>query len=170
MQLLRFALGQTGAATTVVATSSPQHQRSLQALGASSWVSRADQGNTNALKAASPDAAGYDAIIDCVGAAAEQPQILAALREDGPRLFAEVFTGAQPTVPEGVDHKVIFGVMMFKMDGDANPLSYMTTLFDEGKYRLPVKVEIVGKGYDAIGEGIQTLYTGVSGTKLVVSL
>ncbi|KAJ4387274.1 hypothetical protein N0V93_007863 [Gnomoniopsis smithogilvyi] len=166
VQLLRFALGKS---VTVVTTSSPQHHSSLQAIGASSCIARADQGNVDVLKAASPDAAGYDALIDCVGAVAEQPQILDALKDGGKKLFAQVHTGAQIKVPEGVNHEVVWGMNIFDTDGGENTMPYLATLFNEGKLQLPIKVD-VGKGYDAIGKGIERLHNGVSGIKLVVSL
>lgn len=167
VQLLRFALGKSA---TIVATSSPRHHSSLQSIGASSCVARADQGNVDTLKAASPVVAGYDALIDCVGAVGEQPEILQALKQDGKKLFAEIFTGAQPRIPEGVTHKTVYGLNIFDTDGGVKSLPYLASLFDDGKLQLPVKVEVVGRGYDAIGTGIEKMHTGVSGTKLVVSL
>lgn len=167
VQLLRLSLGPSA---TIIFTSSPQHHQFLQTLGASSGIARADQGNVEVLKAASPGADGYDAIIDCVSAADEQPQIFDALRSDGPKLFAKIFTGSQLHVPEGVHSSTIFGTQIFGTDGGTDTFSYITDLFARGNYKLPVKVEVVGEGYDAIAKGIEQLRTGVSGTKLVVSL
>lgn len=165
--MLRFALGESA---TIIATSSPQHHDSLQAIGASSCIARADQGNVDVLKTASPHAAGYDAVMDCVRAVVEQPQILEALRQDGPKLFGEVYTNSHPKVPEGVVHKAVSGADLLETDDGVNAYPYLASLIDEGKIKLPLKIEVVGKSYEAIGEGIAKLHAGVSGTKLVVSL
>lgn len=167
VQLLRFALGKSA---TIVATSSPQHHASLQAIGASSCVPRARQGDVEALKAASPDGTGYDAFIDCVGAVEGQPQIFEALKKGGRRLFAEIYTGVQVKVPDGVYHQRVNSTDIFDTNGGVKSLPYLAALFDEGNLQLPVKIEVVGEGYDAIGKGIEKLRRGVSGTKLVVSL
>lgn len=167
VQLLRFALGKSA---TIVATSSPQHHSTLQAIGASSCIARADQGNVDVLKAASPHAAGYDAVLDCVKAVEEQPQILEALKQDGPKLFGEVYTDSHPKVPEGVTHKVVSGADLLETDNGVNAYPYLASLLDDGKIKLPLKIEVVGKGYEAIGEGIAKLHIGVSGTKLVASI
>lgn len=165
--MLRFALGKTA---TIVATSSPQHHSSLQAIGASSCIARVDQGDVNALKAASPNAAGYDAVMDCVGAVEQQPQILEALKEDGPKLFGEVFTNSQLKVPEGITHKVVSGADLLDTDDGVNAYPYLVQLIEEGKIKIPLEIEVVGKGYEAIADGIAKLHAGVSGTKLVASL
>ncbi|KAJ4410993.1 hypothetical protein N0V82_009097 [Gnomoniopsis sp. IMI 355080] len=167
VQLLRFALGKSA---TIVATTSPQHHTSLQAIGASGCVPRARQGDVKVLKAASPDGAGYDALIDCVGAVEGQPQIFEALKEGGRRMFAEIYTGAQIKVPGGVNHQSVYSVNIFDADGGEKSMAYLAALFDEGKLQLPVKIEVVGQGFDAIGKGIEKLRGGVSGTKLVASL
>lgn len=165
--MLRFALGESA---TIVATSSSQHHSSLQAIGASSCIARADQGNVDVLKVASRHAAGYDAVMDCVGAVEEQPHILEALKENGPKLFGEVFTGSQPKVPESVAHKVVSGADLLETDDGVNAYPYLASLIDDGRIKLPLKIETVGKGYEAIGEGIAKLHAGVSGTKLVASI
>lgn len=46
----------------------------------------------------------------------------------------------------------------------------LATLVQNGKYRLPLKIEIVGKGFETIERGLDKLMKGVSGTKYVVSL
>lgn len=166
IQMLRFALGKTA---TIVATSSPQHHSSLQAIGVTHCIARADQGNVSVLKAASPQAAGYDAVMDCVGAVEGQPQILEALRQNGPKLFGEVYTGSHPKVTEGITHKVVSGADLLETDG-VKAYPYLASLIDEGKIKLPLKIQVVGKGYEAIGEGIAKLHAGVSGTKLVASV
>lgn len=167
VQMLRFALGKTA---TIVATSSPQHHSSLQAIGASSCIARVDQGDVNALKVASPNAAGYDAVMDCVGAVEQQPQILEALKEDGPKLFGEVFTNANPKVPGGVNHKVVSGADLLDTDDGKDAYPYLVRLIEEGNIEIPLKIEVFGKGYEAIAKAIEKLHAGVSGTKLVASL
>ena len=46
----------------------------------------------------------------------------------------------------------------------------LADLYQSGKYKLPVKVEVTGKGLDAIEPGLGRLMKGVSGCKYVVSL
>lgn len=48
-------------------------------------------------------------------------------------------------------------------------MKYLTRLLEEGKYKLPVKVEMVGNGLQVIEENLDKVMK-VSGTKLVVSL
>jgi hypothetical protein len=49
-------------------------------------------------------------------------------------------------------------------------MSGLASLIESGKYKLPVKVEVIGKGFDTIEQGLDKLMKGVSGTKYVVSL
>ncbi|KAF3763365.1 putative quinone oxidoreductase [Cryphonectria parasitica EP155] len=169
IQLLRRALGTSA---TIVATSSPQHHGFLtKELGASTCIARADQSNVDILKGTTPGGAGFDAVLDCVGAVVEQPQILEALRADGPKLFSEVVTGlAEVSVPQGTKHAKVLGMQVFQTDGGADVISYATKLLESGEQKLPVKIEVVGTGLDAVEGGIQKLMKGVSRTKMVVTI
>lgn len=89
----------------------------------------------------------------------------------GPKYFAEVATGQNvKDVPADVKHSLVFGRQLFGAPGGASALAVLGKLVDEGKYKLPVPVTVVGKGFEAIGQGLETLKDGVSGTKLVVTL
>lgn len=169
IQLLRMALGPSA---TIVATSSPQHHGLLTAgLGASGCIARAEQGNAEIVKAASPGGAGFDAIIDCVGAVAQQAQLFDALRSDGPKILSEIVTTTRTTpTPDGIKYVRIMGAQTIQTDGGSNAMPYIANLIEEGKYKLPIKVEVVGEGLESIEGGIEKLEQGVSGTKLVVTI
>jgi hypothetical protein len=55
------------------------------------------------------------------------------------------------------------------LDENPNAMKYLSKLLDEDKYKLPLKVEVVGKGFQAIETGLEKIMK-TSGTKLVVSL
>lgn len=52
------------------------------------------------------------------------------------------------------------------MDAMAN----LADLAEEGKFKLPLEVEVVGKGLEDVSGGLDRLKKGVSGVKLVVAL
>lgn len=62
-------------------------------------------------------------------------------------------------------------MQLFK-DTDRSTRGYelLGELLEEGKYKLPVEVEVVGKGWEAVEGGVEKLSKGVSRTKLVVSV
>lgn len=122
------------------------------------------------IKAATPDGKGVDSIVDAVASGAAQPGIYDTLRPDGPRTVGEVFTGPNTEVPDGVKRTVAFGRNMFEPPGGVNAMRALGTLLEEGKYKVPSQVQVVGKGFEKIAEGLETLKAGVSGTKLVVSV
>lgn len=49
-------------------------------------------------------------------------------------------------------------------------MGYLAQLVEEGKFKHPVKVEVVGKGLESIENGLERLMRGTSNTKFVVSL
>lgn len=163
IQLLRLALP----SIHIVATSSTQHHTHLKTLGASECLDRSAQDDSAALKAAIPDGAGFDAIIDAVGAGISSPTVYAALRDEGPRLCAAVVTGPPATFPAGVQGTLVGGQDFLDAEKEAMP--YLARLVDEGKYTLPVRVEVLGKGWDAVDVGLAKYPAGVSGAKMVVS-
>lgn len=166
IQILRLALP----SATILATSSAPHHDRLVALGATSCFERSAHDGPAAIVAASPGGKGVDAILDVVAAAASQPNVFDALSSDGPRVYSQVYTGDNVQAPEGVNAAVSFGRQIFGEPGGLEAMSTLVRLIEEGKYKLPVKVEIVGKGFEAIPAGLDRLMKGVSGTKLVVSL
>ncbi len=93
-------------------------------------------------------------IIDAVASGAAQTSIFDALRADGPKEYAEVATGAQFQVPEGIKRHVVFGRTVFEKPGGANIMPAFSELVSEGKYKIPVQLKNVGSGFEAIGEGV----------------
>ncbi|KAL3488179.1 chaperonin 10-like protein [Aspergillus germanicus] len=166
IQLLRQALPDA----TILTTSSAQHHAHLLSLGATECFERSAQDDPSTILAATANGAGVDAILDAVGAAAGQPAVFSALNSTGPRLYSQVATGATVAILEDVSATVIRGPELFARPEGDKLLPGLAELLESGKYRLPVRVEVVGKGFDAIEPGLRRLQGGVSGTKLVVSL
>jgi NADPH:quinone reductase-like Zn-dependent oxidoreductase len=148
IQLLRLALPSAKILTT---SSAKHHERST---------------DEDTIKAATPGGLGVDAILDAVGAAASQPTIFAVLNSTGPKLYSQVMTGSDIKPPDGINQTVVFGRQIFGANGGMNAMPGLASLVESGKFKLPVKVEVVGKGLDSIDK----LMKCVSGTKYVVSL
>lgn len=149
IQLLRLALP----SATILATSSAKHHAHLVSLGATKCFERSAQDDTSAIKAATPGGSGVDAILDAVTAAASQPA---------------VFTALNPT--EGISSTAMNAVQIFDTKGGMAAMPSLTRLVESGNYKLPVKVEVLGKGFDAIEQSLEKLKEGISGAKYVVSL
>lgn len=135
-------------------------------------------------------AAGVDAIVDAVGAveaAGEEGRraFFGLLRPGGARAFAAVATTTRhklAELPEGVRGIMVVGRMAFLDGGDGSGqgaggkrgvgvMGRLTALVEEGKFALPVGVEIAGSVFEAIRDGLQRLRVeGVSGVRLVVRL
>lgn len=166
IQLLRMALP----SATILTTSSPQHHERLLVLGATKCFDRSAQEDRSAIRAATLDGAGVDAILDAVAASAAQPSIFSALNSTGLKLVSHPITGQNPQTLDGVQIKAVMGRPVFGSKGGHAAMSALTGLVESGKYKLPTKIEVVGKGLDAISSGLDRLMKGVSGTKFVVSL
>ena len=166
IQLLRLALP----SATILTTSSGKHHAHLVSLGATKCFERSAQEDTSAIKAATPDGSGVDAILDAVAAAASQPAVFTALNPTGPKTYSHVFTGQSVEAPEGIASTAMNAVQIFGTKGGMAAMPSLTSLVQSGKYRLPIKVEILGRGFDAIEQGLDKLKEGISGTKYVVSL
>ena len=166
IQLLRLALP----AASILTTSSAEHHAHLISLGATKCFDRSAQKDTSSIKAATPGDSGVDAILDAVTAAATQPAVFTALNPKGPKIYAHPVTGQNVEVPEGVESTGIFGQQILGAKGGMNAMPGLASLVQSGKYKLPVKAEVLGKGFNAIEQGLDKLMKGVSGTKYVVSL
>lgn len=165
IQLLRLALPDA----TILATSSPKHNELVTSHGATAVINYKSTNLVEEIKKASPNGEGVEAILDAVNGVQIEPSLLQVLT--GPKYFAEVATGYNvKDVPADVKHSVVIGTDLFNAPGGKSALAVLGKLVDEGKYKLPVPVTVVGKGFDAIGQGLKTLKDGVSGTKLVVTL
>ncbi|KAH7134401.1 chaperonin 10-like protein [Dactylonectria macrodidyma] len=161
IQMLRSALPDA----TILTTASPQHGTRLKWLGASKVIDR-DSSIAHGVTAAVSE--GVDAIVDCVTAVASDAAIFGAFRSDGPRMYSQVFTGQMVTVPDNVESAVVFGRQVFGAPGGLHAMQALGKALEENKYKLPVPTAIIGKGWDAVGTGLQRFEKGVSGQKLVV--
>lgn len=168
IQLLRIAAPYL----EIVASASPSHHAQLISLGATTCVDRATPDIVGAIKAASAGGLGVDAILDAVGGAGNenQPCLFDTLRADGPRLYSAVFTGSQLSIPAGVEAVTSSGRQTFDVVGGRLAMSALAKLARDGEFKPPLKIEVVGKGLDSIGGGLEKLKSGVSRTKLVVTL
>ncbi|KAK7417362.1 hypothetical protein QQX98_004639 [Neonectria punicea] len=162
IQMLRSALPEA----VIVATASAKHFSRIEELGASEVIDRNSSSIPADVAALVPG--GVDAILDCVTAAAADPSVFQSLRNDGPQLYSQVFTGQKVTVPEGVESAVVFGRQVFGAPGGLSAMQALGQLVGEKKYKFPVPTTVVGKGWEAVGTGLKQFETGVSGQKLVV--
>ncbi|OJJ95322.1 hypothetical protein ASPACDRAFT_36764 [Aspergillus aculeatus ATCC 16872] len=166
VQLLRTALP----SATILTTSAASHHARLEALGATRCFERAAASEPAVIRAATVGGGGVDAILDIVEAAASEPEVLTSLNPDGPKVYAHVVTGTAVDVPEGVQSVPVNARQIFEVKGGAVAMPRLGELLAGGKYKIPVRVEIIGKGWEAVARGLDRLGRGVSGTKLVVSL
>ena len=167
IQYLRLALPEA----TILTTSSAQHHERLLSLGATRCFERSAQDDTTDIRAATPDSAGVDAILDPVAAAANQPTVFSAFNSRGPLLYSQVITGQEVIVPEGVSATVLFGRQVFGTEGGLGVLPGLANLIENGQFKLPIKVEVVGEGFGAIQSGLDKLMKGgVSGSKCIVRI
>lgn len=166
VQILRLSLP----SATILTTSSSKHHARLSSLGATKAFDQRSESLIPDIISATPGGKGVDAIIDAVGSAAEQKGIFETLQPDGPKEYAEVATGAQMQVPEGVKRQLTGGRMIFGKPGGSNAIPALAELVEEGKYRLPTQVKKVGSGFEVVPKGLEELKAGVSGTKLVVAV
>lgn len=166
IQLLRLSLP----SATILTTSSSKHHAHLVSLGATACFDRTAQDDPSAIKAATPGGTGVDAIFDAVTAASDQPAVFDTLDPNGPKLHAYPIGGLNVEVPKGVTSTGIIAGMIFNKVGRPPVMSSLTDLLQNGKYKVPIKVEVVGHGFEAIGPAVDRLKKGVSGTKCVVSV
>ena len=165
IQLLRLVLPQA----LILATGSSQHHPSIKSLGADEVFDYRSKSPTKEIKQASPNGQGVEVIIDAVNSVALDLSLFEVLT--GPKHFAEVATGQNvKEVPEGIQHHLVLGAAVYGAPGAKNLIPVLTKLVEEGKYKVPTAVTVVGKGFDAIDEGLQILQKGVSRTKLVVTV
>ena len=168
IQLLRLAVPDC----TILATSSPKnHSHITNNLGADGAFDRNSASLIVDVKSASPGSRGVDAIIDTVGAGSTQRHIFEAFDSNGPKRYAQVWTGDEEIeVPSGVDSVMFRGRDLSQLQGGKNVMLALQTLLEEGKYKLPLPVHKVGDGFDALEKGLDLMRKGVSGEKLVVAI
>ncbi|KAL2691584.1 hypothetical protein Neosp_001973 [[Neocosmospora] mangrovei] len=164
IQMLRFALPHA----TILTTASLEHSERLKSLGITGVIDRSSSSLVSDVTEAI--SGGVDAILDCVTAAAEDPGLFKTLDNNGPRLYSQVFTGAKVSAPEGVNQTVVFGRNVFDAPGGKGAMAGLGKLLEEGTYKLPVPIKVIGKGWNAVGDGLLDFEARGSGEKLVVSL
>ncbi|KAJ5658884.1 hypothetical protein N7507_005335 [Penicillium longicatenatum] len=168
IQLLRLAIPDC----TILATSSPKHHAYLiNYLGADHVLDRSSASLVTDVKAVTPNSQGVDVIIDVVGAGGMQPDVFNVLCKGGPQRYAQVWTGNEEIqAPSGVDSVMFRGRDLPQLPGNANIVQALGTLLQQGKYKVPLPVRIVGQGLEGLGKGLEMMRQGVSGEKLVVHL
>ncbi|KAI9832426.1 MAG: hypothetical protein M1819_004415 [Sarea resinae] len=168
IQLLRLAVPNC----MIMATSSPKHHSHItNALGANGAFDRNSASLITEVRSASPGSRGVDAIIDLVGAGSTQRHIFEAFDPDGPKRYAQVWTGDEEIeAPSGVDSVMFMCRELSQLQGSKNVMLALQTLLQDGRYKLPLPVRKVGAGLDGLEEGLQLMRKGVSGEKLVVTI
>lgn len=165
IQLLRLAYP----SLPILATSSEKHHAHLTSLGATKLIDYRLPTAVSDIKSASPNGEGVDMIIDCVGAGFSQTHICDAFDPLGSKKYAAVVTGVDIKVPDGVTKISVSGEAIFHVQGGMHIIPALTKLVEEGKYKVPLPINIVGHGLDKISAALDTLPT-VSGQKLIVTV
>jgi NADPH:quinone reductase-like Zn-dependent oxidoreductase len=153
----------------IFATSSPHNQAQLISLGATQVFNYRSPGLVSSIKAASPEAAGVDMIIDCLAAGATQTDICDSLDPTGSKKYSSVTCGITVPVPEGVTKFEVDGMILLEIEGGERVIPALTDLIEGGRYQVPLPVSIVGNSLSEIADVMDDVKT-VSGTKLVVKL
>lgn len=165
IQLLRKAYP----SLPILATSSVKHCARLNDHGATSVVDYKSPFVVADIKAASPGAAGVEVIIDCVSAGASHTDISDVLDPAGSKRYTAIITGVPVPVPEGVNKLDVSAWSMVDMQGGKQLIPSLTKLVEEGKYRVPLPVRVVGHGLEELPNVLDEVKT-VSGEKVVVTL
>lgn len=165
IQLLRIALPDA----IIITTSSPNNHKHLMSLGATAALDYSTPDITSRVKQASSDGYGVEAILDTVNGVANSPGLLQTLT--GPKLFAELVTGKfAKDIPEAVKHTLVYGKKIMSTPVANELFQALEGIIKSGQYRLPLPVKVIGHGLKDIGQGLEILKGGVSGTKLIISL
>ncbi|KAK3312039.1 putative alcohol dehydrogenase [Apodospora peruviana] len=168
IQLLRLALP----TCLILATSSPTHHGHLvDTLGVDAAFDRSSSSLVSDVRQATPCSRGVDAIIDVVGAGRTQKDIFDAFDSASAKRYAQVWTGdAETEVPDGVESTLFRVRDLPQLSGARDVLWALERLLEEGKYKLPLPVRIVGRGFQGLEKGLELMRHGVSGEKLVVTM
>ncbi|KAH8669066.1 chaperonin 10-like protein [Xylariales sp. PMI_506] len=168
IQLLRLAVP----SCKIFTTSSPKHHGHLvDSLGVDVAFDRSSATLVEDIKAAAPGASGVDAIVDAVGAGSTERHIFDVLSPEGPKRYAQVWTGDDEiTAPEGVDSVMFRSRDVHTIPGGKNVMQGLQTLLGQSKYKLPLPIKRVGQGLGALEEAVDLSVKGVSGEKLVIAL
>lgn len=148
VQILRVAYP----SLPILATASPKHHAHVTNLGASAVIDYRSESVTADLKSASPNETGVDVIIDCVSAGASQTNICDVLDKAGSKRYSSVRTGIDVLVPGGVDLIVASADLAFAAPGGDGIIPALTELLEEGTYKLPLPVRVMGHGLEELQE------------------
>jgi NADPH:quinone reductase-like Zn-dependent oxidoreductase len=166
IQLLRLAYP----SLDILATSSPKHHAHLVSLGATHLFDYHSSTVVPDIKKASPGTKGVDMIIDCVSAGITQQDICDVLDEDGSKMYASVITAIDsPVVAQGVTKTLINGWLLTDLQGGKQIIPMITRLVEEGQYKVPLPVRVVGHGLGDLPKVMDQVFN-VSGEKLLVVL
>lgn len=167
IQLLRLALPDC----TILATSSPKNHAHITTLGINKAIDRNSSTLITDVKSATPGSHGVEAIIDAVGAGSTERHIFGTFDPNGPKRYAQVWTGAEEIdAPSGVDSILFRNGDLSRLQGGGNIMGSLQRLLEENIYKLPLPVRRVGDGIDGLERGLVAMRRGVSGEKLVVGL
>lgn len=165
IQLLRLAYP----SLPILATSSSKHHDRLRDLGVTHMFDYGSGSVVADIKATSPPASGVDMILDCVGAGASQMDICNVFDPAGSKRYAAVVTGATIQVPEGVTRVYASADSMLDMEGGKQLIWALTKLIENGTYKVPLPVRVVGHGLEELSQVMDEIKT-VSGEKVVVTM
>ena len=165
IQLLRKAYP----SLPILATSSVKHHARLNDLGATYVADYKSPSVVADIKDASPGAAGVDVIIDCVSAGASQTNISNVLDPAGSRKYATVNTGVPVSVPEAVIKYDVNAWSMFDIPGGKQLIPLLTKLVEDGTYKVPLPVKVVGHGLDELPNVLDEVKTA-SGEKVILTM
>ena len=153
----------------ILATSSVKHHARLNQLGTTHVFDYKSPSVISDIKAASPGGVGVDTVIDCVSASVSQPDISDVFDPNGSKRYAAVITGLPVQVAEGVNTLDVGAWPMLDMQGGKQLIPSITKLVEEGTYKVPLPVRVVGHGLEELPNVLDEVKV-VSGEKVVVTL
>jgi NADPH:quinone reductase-like Zn-dependent oxidoreductase len=164
IQLLREAYP----SLPIFTTSSTKHHPRLRELGATQVFDYKSKTLVGEIKGASPKE-GIDVIFDAVSAGANQNDISDVLGSNGSRKYVALMTGVPISTPDDVTQLESTAWNIFDVDGGKELLPSLTKLVEDGKYKVPLPVNVVGHGLEEVPKGLDAVQAA-SGQKVVVTL
>jgi NADPH:quinone reductase-like Zn-dependent oxidoreductase len=168
VQLLR----KLAPSTMILSTASPKHFEHVKSLGADHVFDYNSATLVDDIKRVVPE--GVNAILDFVSGAAANSAVLEAFGTAEPKKYAAIQTGVDvdpKLLPHGLSiiSTTMANIAMLP-SGFKDSMKWLEDAVAKKEYRLPARIEIVGKDLEAIPEALQKSFKGVSGRKLVVQL
>lgn len=158
---------------TILATASTQNFDLVKSLGASHVFNYHDADVLKQIQKAAPE--GVNAIVDFVGSLVQDTQFYKLYEgTQKPKVLATLATGPpidKEGLPKDVEVKEDLGLVNVIMKGGVTAtLQAVADEVEKGEFKLPVPVNVLGKGFDKIIGGLKISFKGASAQKLVVSL